>query len=139
MGNPPQLYNSHFDSLTCYRGYFHRQQLTKVKVYRDFSLYTGRPCTSILKKYYEGKLKNNQRGGMKLVSISAVRLVIIVMVAYVIVLVQSDSTFIFLAPVSSTKYQLCIIIDVLLVHCSQDLLCFVDSELTKVPMLKHEW
>ena len=59
----------------------------KVKVYRDFSLYTGRPCTSILKKYYEGKLKNNQRGGMKLVSISAVRLVIIVMVAYVIVLV----------------------------------------------------
>ena len=54
---------------------------------RDFSLYTGRPCTSILKKYYEGKLKNNQRGGMKLVSISAVRLVIIVMVAYVIVLV----------------------------------------------------
>ena len=53
----------------------------------DFSLYTGRPCTSILKKYYEGKLKNNQRGGMKLVSISAVRLVIIVMVAYVIVLV----------------------------------------------------
>ena len=30
--------------------------------------------------YYEGKLKNNQRGGMKLVSISAVRLVIIVMV-----------------------------------------------------------
>ena len=40
---------------------------------------------------------------MKLVSISAVRLVIIVMVAYVIVLVQSDSTFIFLAPVSSTN------------------------------------
>jgi hypothetical protein len=53
----------------------------------DFSPYTCRPCTSILKKYYEGKLKNYQRGGMKLVSISAVRLVIIVMVAYVIVLV----------------------------------------------------
>ena len=42
---------------------------------------------------------------MKLVSISAVRLVIIVMVAYVIVLVQSDSTFIFLAPVSSTNVK----------------------------------
>ena len=82
------------------------RRLTKVKVYRDFSLYTGRPCTSILKKYYEGKLKNNQRGGMKLVSISAVRLVIIVMVAYVIVLVQSDSTFIFLAPVSSTNVKI---------------------------------
>ena len=64
-----------------------RQRLLQNRSARDFSLYTGRPCTSILKKYYEGKLKNNQRGGMKLVSISAVRLVIIVMVAYVIVLV----------------------------------------------------
>ena len=83
----PRCYRCTFHSLLP-RLYSYRSSiLTKVKVYRDFSLYTGRPCTSILKKYYEGKLKNNQRGGMKLVSISAVRLVIIVMVAYVIVLV----------------------------------------------------